>query len=157
MSHYFGLVLSWVTIYSKPCPVGWGCRIRRLHLCRGVRPPLPGPPVGRGWRPVRHYDGILVAVQSLIRWQSVQWLATHYFGPYLVWRAVRLGPIQSISWSCHALAPVCVFLPNVLFHLHLQNNSQSFFIGARRRGLRINCVESRVLTTAKFSGTKTRN
>ena len=21
------------------CPVGWGCRIRRLHLCRGVRPP----------------------------------------------------------------------------------------------------------------------
>ena len=21
-------------------PVGWGCRIRRLHLCRGVRPPL---------------------------------------------------------------------------------------------------------------------
>ena len=22
------------------CPVGWGCRIHRLHLCRGVRPPL---------------------------------------------------------------------------------------------------------------------
>ena len=22
-------------------PVGWGCRIYRLHLCRGVRPPLP--------------------------------------------------------------------------------------------------------------------
>ena len=21
------------------CPVGWGFRIRRLHLCRGVRPP----------------------------------------------------------------------------------------------------------------------
>ena len=21
------------------CPVGWGCRIHRLHLCRGVRPP----------------------------------------------------------------------------------------------------------------------
>ena len=20
------------------CPVGWGCRIHRLHLCRGVRP-----------------------------------------------------------------------------------------------------------------------
>ena len=23
------------------CPVGWGCRIHRLHLCRGVRPPPP--------------------------------------------------------------------------------------------------------------------
>ena len=21
------------------CPVGWGCRIHRPHLCRGVRPP----------------------------------------------------------------------------------------------------------------------
>ena len=26
------------------CPVGWGCRIYRLHLCRGVRPtPNEGP------------------------------------------------------------------------------------------------------------------
>ena len=24
-------------IYTRP--VGWGCRIRRLHFCRGVRPP----------------------------------------------------------------------------------------------------------------------
>ena len=24
------------------CPVGWGCRIHRLHLCRGVKfPPSP--------------------------------------------------------------------------------------------------------------------
>ena len=23
----------------KDCPVGWGCRIHRLHLCRGVGPP----------------------------------------------------------------------------------------------------------------------
>ena len=22
-----------------PCPVGWGCRIHRLLLCRGVTPP----------------------------------------------------------------------------------------------------------------------
>ena len=35
-------------------PVGWGCRIRRVHLCREVRPHPPmRPPVGRGWRPVR--------------------------------------------------------------------------------------------------------
>ena len=25
------------------CPVGWGCRIHRLHLCRGVRPPNECP------------------------------------------------------------------------------------------------------------------
>ena len=25
------------------CPVGWGCRIHRLHLCRGLRPPNDCP------------------------------------------------------------------------------------------------------------------
>ena len=24
---------------TQTCPVGWGCRIHRLLLCRGVRPP----------------------------------------------------------------------------------------------------------------------
>ena len=28
------------SINQDSCPVGWGCRIHRLHLCRGVRPPL---------------------------------------------------------------------------------------------------------------------
>ena len=28
-------------IYLSICPVGWGCRIYQLHLCRGVRPPPP--------------------------------------------------------------------------------------------------------------------
>ena len=28
------------------CPVGWGCRIHRLHLCRGVRPPNECPGYG---------------------------------------------------------------------------------------------------------------
>ena len=27
------------SIYLKTCPVGWGCRIHRLYLCKGVRPP----------------------------------------------------------------------------------------------------------------------
>ena len=26
-------------LYQNYCPVGWGCRIHRLLLCRGVRPP----------------------------------------------------------------------------------------------------------------------
>ena len=46
-----------ITLFtSSRCrrPVGWGCRIRRLNLCRGVRPHPPmRPPVGHGWS-IRH-------------------------------------------------------------------------------------------------------
>ena len=27
------------------CPVGWGCRIHQLHLCRAVISPPPPPPL----------------------------------------------------------------------------------------------------------------
>ena len=30
-------------LYNGDGPVGWGCRIRRLHLCRGVRPTCHPP------------------------------------------------------------------------------------------------------------------
>ena len=81
-----------------------GCRIRRLHLCRGVRPP-PNEATCWPWVATRKALGrIPGGEQSLIWWQSGQWLATHHFGPYLVWRAVGLGPIRSIGWSQHALA-----------------------------------------------------
>ena len=32
-----------IALYSHnvTCPVGWGCRIHRLHLCTGVRHPHP--------------------------------------------------------------------------------------------------------------------
>ena len=30
-----------ITPHSLPCPVGWGCRIHRMHFCGGVRPFLP--------------------------------------------------------------------------------------------------------------------
>ena len=33
-----GLVNSYISLTSS-CPVGWGCRIHQLHLCRGVGPP----------------------------------------------------------------------------------------------------------------------
>ena len=30
----------WQKLFQLPnCPVSWGCRIHRLHLCRGVNPP----------------------------------------------------------------------------------------------------------------------
>ena len=28
-------------LYFLSCPIGWGCRIHRLYLCRRVRPPPP--------------------------------------------------------------------------------------------------------------------
>ena len=28
------------SFFLHVCPVGWSCKIHRLHLCRGVRPPL---------------------------------------------------------------------------------------------------------------------
>ena len=34
--------LTSISIIHTGCPVGWGYRIHRLHLCRGVRPPTPG-------------------------------------------------------------------------------------------------------------------
>ena len=35
--------LSIVSHFHQPvCPVGWGCRIHQLLLCRGVRPPPTG-------------------------------------------------------------------------------------------------------------------
>ena len=39
-----------ITNNSVNYPAGWGCRIRQLHLCRGVRRPLMRPPADRGWR-----------------------------------------------------------------------------------------------------------
>ena len=29
----------WTSSFKVGCPVGWGCRIHRLHLRRGIRPP----------------------------------------------------------------------------------------------------------------------
>ena len=46
-------------------PIRWSSRIRRLHLCRGVRPPPKEPSVSRGWRLVILEGRILVAEQSM--------------------------------------------------------------------------------------------
>ena len=98
-------------------------------------------PVGLGWRPVRCLDGTLVVELSLIRQQSGQWLATHHFGPYFVWQVVGLGLIQSISWSCQALAPI-YFILTILLNLHLQQVPNPYLLSAGRRWLRVRCVEN---------------
>ena len=38
------------------CPVGWDCRVHRLHLCRGVRPP---PNKYLGYDTKQSDDGVL--------------------------------------------------------------------------------------------------
>ena len=48
------------------CPVGWGCRIHRLLLCRGVRPPPNGCP---GYDS-KQSDGEVPAVLELWRMWS---------------------------------------------------------------------------------------
>ena len=54
--------------------VGWGCKIRRLHLFRGIRTSLPitKPAVGPGWWFVMVKDGILVVEPFLTRQPSGQ-------------------------------------------------------------------------------------
>ena len=36
---YFGMLNLILSIFRVCCPASWGCRIHRLLLCRGVRPP----------------------------------------------------------------------------------------------------------------------
>ena len=60
----------------------------------------------------------------------------------------RIGSIRSIGWSCQALATI-YFIPTVLLNLHLQQVPNSYRLGARRRWLRVNCVENRNLTSAE--------
>ena len=53
-----------------------------------------------------------------------------------------IGPIQSISWSYQALAPIC-FILTVLLNLHLQQVPNPYLLGARRWWLRVNYIERR--------------
>ena len=40
---YIYIVMEVMVVRIGDCPVGWGCRIHWLHLCRGVRPPNECP------------------------------------------------------------------------------------------------------------------
>ena len=48
--------------HCSNCPVGWGCRIHWLHLCRGVRPPNPNEFPGYD---TKQSDGEVPAVLEL--------------------------------------------------------------------------------------------
>ena len=53
--------------------VGWGCRIHRQHLCRGVRPSNEAGPVGWGCRMHQLY---LCRRVRLLQWMSCIWHKT---------------------------------------------------------------------------------
>ena len=42
-TQFLTYVIIGPSTWQSPCPVGWGCRIHRLLLCRGVRPPNECP------------------------------------------------------------------------------------------------------------------
>ena len=65
----------------------------------------------------------------------------------------RIGPIRSIGWSCQALAPIC-FISTVLLNLHLQQVPNTYLLGARKRWLRVNCVENRKLISFRSTWKK---
>ena len=65
--------LSFSTNYSSP--VGLGCRIYQLHLCRGVRPPNECPRL-------KPSDGKALALELCRMWSTP---LLPLLGPILIW------------------------------------------------------------------------
>ena len=59
--HLFTSAMGLIVYLLFVCPVGWGCRIHWLHLCRGVR---PGPNECPGYD-TKQSDGEVSAVLEL--------------------------------------------------------------------------------------------
>ena len=75
------------------CPVGWGCRIHRLLLCRGVRHPTNECPV----YDTKQSDGEVPAVLELWRMRNTPSLPSL---PGLLWPGVVApdkGPIYGLN------------------------------------------------------------
>ena len=60
--------------------------------------------------------------------------------PLLSLTGGRIDPIRSFDWLWQALAPIC-FIPTRLLSLYLQQVPNPYPLGARRRWLKVNCVE----------------
>ena len=93
-------------------------------------------PAGCGWRLVGLYEGILVVEQSLIRRLSCQCFATPTLGPNFVRRAV--GETRS-NQSAGRIK--FLHLHVNLLNLHLQQVPNPYLLGARKRWMRVNCIE----------------
>ena len=128
---------------STTCLVGWGSRIRRLHLCRGVRPP-PNETTCWPW---------LVTRKALGRnpggWAAID-LATEWSMAYntLLWPLLGLtggriepDPINRLVQTCHSTY-VCFFSQSyyticscgTIRSALVETFPTLYFIYARRRG-----------------------
>ena len=77
-------------------PVGWSCRICRLHLFREVRTPHPTrPPVGHWGQPVMLKDRALVVKQYMARQPGGQLTCSTPLWPLLDSTDSHVDPIQS--------------------------------------------------------------
>ena len=89
-----------VTSPKLDCPVGWGCRIHWLHLCRGVRP----PPYECPGYDTKQSDGEVQAVLELWGMRCTPSLPSL---PGPLWpgvvapdRALSMGWIELTSYLC---------------------------------------------------------
>ena len=87
------------SVNRQHCPVGWGCRIHRLLLCRGVRPPLRV-----SWYDTKQSDGEVPAVLELWGMRSTPSLPSL---PGPLWpgvvapdRALSMGWIELTAYLC---------------------------------------------------------
>ena len=97
-------------------PVSWGCRIRWLHLCRGVKPPQRGYLLAVGGDPWCLRTGSWWLSSTWPENRVVKSLATHLFGPYWARRAV--GEARSDQSAGHD----CTLLDFFFFFLNLNED-----------------------------------
>ena len=117
-------------------PVSLGCRIRQLHLCRGLRPPSPNEATCWLWvatsKVLGRNPGGWAVIDPATEWSMA---CNTPLWPALALTGSRTGPIWSIGWSRHALVHVC-FSPDriilsalvELLDLFLWNYSQPFIL-----------------------------
>ena len=77
-------------------------------------------------------SGYWAVVDSATEWSMA---CNTQLWPLLGQTGGRIGPIRSIGWSCQALAHI-YFISTVLLNLHLQQVSNPYRFGARKRWLR---------------------
>ena len=106
------------------CPIGWGCRIHRLHLCREVRPPhlneCPGydtkqsdgeVPVLLGlwemWSTLHSHcsKSTLAPNSSILMLNWIVWIRTVWLN-WIAWNSLNLNCFW--HWNCIYAKLICL-------------------------------------------------
>ena len=95
-------------------PVGWGCRIRRLHLCRGVRPP---PPMSKA---LGRIPGGWAVIDLVTEWSMA---CNTSLWPLLGLTVGRIGP-DPINQLVMSSPSIYIFYPDRTFKSALAASSQ---------------------------------